>query len=341
MGNDNDAVRWQKPIALKGGISRMEVLQRRHHIKRAVRDYLDGQGFIEIDAPLLVHGASPDICIDSFKVEDRYLVSSTEYQLKRMEMAGFKRLYSLTKNFRHEDKSSVRNPEFTMLEWARVDGTMRDIENDAEYMVNDALDALKMLPVVSYQGRKINLKAPWDRIPVLEAVERITGGAMKDFEVSSCLKAVEVAGLEIKPEWKDDRDFLFSLLMDHIQPKLGEDCPVFLTEWPLFQTPSASGDGADSALACRSELFIAGLELADGFAAQTDADTQTRLFNDALALRKKEGKNAVDLDEKYLAAMRIGSPCGPGMALGFDRLVMLLCDQSEIKNVLAFGWDEV
>jgi elongation factor P--(R)-beta-lysine ligase len=250
---DNDALRWRKPVTPTSKISRMEVLRQRHTVRHAVRDYLDGQGFIEIDVPLLVHGASPDIAIDSFKVEDRYLVSSAEYQLKRLAVGGFSKPYSLTKNFRRGDASRVRNPEFTMLEWGRVGCSMREIENDAEYMVADALDALELQPVVSYQGNKIDLKAPWDRIPVLEAIERVTGVAMRNFDAESCRKAAVAAGLEVRNEWAENKAFLFSLLMDHIQPKLGDEKPVFLTEWPMFQTTSASADPSDPTLARRSE----------------------------------------------------------------------------------------
>ncbi|MFA5040071.1 MAG: amino acid--tRNA ligase-related protein [Bdellovibrionales bacterium] len=341
MPNDNDVERWQRPILPTGGPSRIEILGQRHAIRRAVQNYLDAKGYIEIEPPLLVHGASPDICIDSFKVGDRYLVSSTEYQLKRMALGGFSRIYSLTKNFRDGDISPVRNPEFSMLEWGRIGGTMNEIENDAESMVAASLDALKLPSVISYQGKEINLRAPWEKMPVMDAVEYATGVAMKNFDAASCCRAAKAVGLEIRPDWEDDRDFLFSLLMDYIQPQLGVSRPVFLTEWPFFQTTSAGADADNPTIACRSELFIGGLEIADGFAGLADPVIQEKLFEDALALREQEGKEAVELDHRYLAAMRHGAPRGAGMAMGFDRLVMLLTDQSEIKNVLAFGWDEV
>jgi len=208
-------------------------------------------------------------------------------------------------------------------------------------MVEWALDALQVSPVVIYQGRKINLKAPWDRIPVLDAIERITGVAIRNFDAASCRRAVEAAMLEIRPDWAENTGFLFSVLMDHVQSQLGNDRPVFLTEWPFFQTTSAAANPDDPKLARRSELFIGGMEIADGFAGLADADMQTQLFNNALEFRKSEGKEVVDLDGKYLEAMRVTSTHGAGMAMGFDRLVMLLTDQSNIKNVLAFGWDEV
>jgi len=337
---DNDALRWRKPVQ-PSGLSRMEILRRRHKIKRAVRHYFDSQNFIEIDAPLLVRGASPDICIDSFAAGDRYLASSTEYQLKRMAVGGFTRLYSLTQNFRAGDNSAHRNPEFTMLEWGRVGESMKEIENDVEEMTASALAALRLPDVIDYQGRPISMKRPWERLPVLAAIERAAHIPMKDFDSLSCRKAAQAMGIEIRAEWADDRDFLFSLLMDAIQPKLGCKRPLFLTEWPLFQTTSAGADPSDPTLASRSELFIGGLEIADGFAGLADAEMQTRLFEHAMVLRAEEGKEPVALDNKYLETMRLGCPYGAGMALGVDRLVMLLTNQPSISTTLAFSWDEL
>ncbi len=336
---DNDALRWRRP--LPSGLSRMEILRRRHTIKRAVRQYLDGQGFIEIDPPLLVRGTTPDIAVESFKVEDRYLATSTEYQLKRMAVGGFSRLYSLTQNFRSGDNSTVRNPEFTMLEWGRVGEDMRQIENDIESMVVTAAEDLQLPTVIDYQGHKIDLSPPWERVPVLAMIERVTGVPIKDFDAASCRKAAQAAGMDVRPDWAENRDFLFSLLMDFIQPRLGIEHPLFLTEWPMFQTTSAGADPSDPALANRSELFIGGLELGDGFAGLADAGIQTLLFEQALETRKQEGKDIVALDDKYLSAMRLGCPYGAGMAVGFDRLVMLLTNQSRIADVLAFAWEEL
>lgn len=339
---NTDVLRWRKPVSPQSGISRMEILRRRALIRRALRSYLDSQGFIEIDVPHLVHGASPDVCVDSFKVDDRYLVSSTEYQLKRLVMGGFTRLYSLTNNYRKgDDTTSFRNPEFTMLEWGRVGETMRAMESDIEAFVAEALEALKLPSDIVYQNRIIDMKGPWERLPVLEAINRYTGAKIANFDAPSCRKAAETANLEIHPEWAENKNFLFSLLMDHIQPNLGTTRPVFLTEWPLFETTSASADPSDPTLANRTELYIGGIEIADGFAGLADAKMQEYLFKTANGLRVQEGKDAVELDERYLAAMHLGTPYGAGMALGFDRLVMLLTDQKEIRSVLAFAWDEV
>lgn len=335
---DSDALRWRKRGA--DGLTRMELLRRRHIVRRAVRDYMDGEGFIEIDTPLLVHGTTPDTAIDSFRLGDRFLVTSAEYQIKRMEIGGFDKTYTLTQNYRlGDDTSPCRNPEFTMIEWARVGDTLARIEADAEQMTWCAHRALGGGDVLDYQGHRIRLAPPWRRMSIAQAVETYVGVALPDFSLASILKAVQKAGLAVKPEWREDRPLLFTLLMDHIQPFLGFEQPVFLCDWPSFQTSSASGkDGGD--IAERSELFIAGIEISDGFPTLTNYRVQVEAFAQQLERRQQMGLPEALLDEAYLKAMKVGIPSGAGMALGFDRLVMLLTGQTEIRRVLAFAWDE-
>ncbi len=333
----NDSTRWQQPVS-PGGPSRLQILERRHIIRRAVRAWLDKEGFLEIDAPLLVRGTTPDPAVESFVVGDRYLSTSTEYQMKRLAAGGFERLYSLTQNFRAGDGGPLRNPEFTMLEWGRIDAGVAAIENDAEGFVSAAMGALGLGETLTFQGRRIDMRRPWERVGVAEAIRRVTGAPFDEFDLATCRRAAAAADIEIRDDWAQDRDFLFSLLMTHIQPRLGWDRPVFLREWPLYQTTSAAGDGK---IADRSELLVAGMELSDGFAALADADIQAHLFQQALERRQAAGQVAVELDHRYLEAMRVDPPFGAGMALGFDRLVMLLTDQPSIRNVLALAWDEL
>ncbi len=336
---DSDALRWRLPVKASQ-ISRYEVLRRRATIRRAVREYLDQSGYIEIDAPLLVRGTTPDPAVEAFAVDDRYLVTSTEFQMKRLAIGGFEKIYSLTQNFRRGDSGRFRNPEFTMLEWGQVGKGMPVIESDAEALTLAAIKALGLHEIITYQGLNIDMRRPWQRMTVSEAVKSITGADLPDFDLATCRKAVIAAGIEIRDDWADDRDFLFSLLMDTIQPQLGKERPVFLIEWPMFQTSSARVDSG-RLLADRSELFIAGIEISDGFAALADVKMQEYLFGQAQAYRCTLGRTEVALDTKYLDAMRLGAPYGAGMALGFDRLVMLLTDQLDIRNTLAFAWDEL
>jgi lysyl-tRNA synthetase class 2 len=320
-------------------MAKNEILRRRHAIRQAVRAYLNGQGYIEIDAPLLVRGTTPDPAVESFAVGDRYLATSTEYQMKRLAIGGMEKIYSLTQNFRAGDAvGAFRNPEFTMLEFGRVGTGMAAIEKDAEGFVTAAMAALSLGDTITYQGRKIDMRTPWERISVAEAITGATGIAFEAFDLENCRRAVEALGIEIRQDWAEDRDFLFSLLMDAIQPKLGADRPVFLRNWPLYETTSAASE--DGLTADRSELFIAGIELSDGFAALADADIQAYFFEMARQRRAANGQQPVELDQKYLTAMRDTKMFGAGMALGFDRLVMLLTDSAHIRDVLAFHWDD-
>ena len=341
---ENDALRWRHPLP-KGAAgdmtNRIHILRQRHLIRQAVRRYFDNADFSEIDAPLLVRGTTPDMAVESFALDDRYLVTSTEYQMKRLAIGGFEKIYSLTQNFRRGDSGTYRNPEFTMLEWGRVGESMRDIEKDAEGLVTNAMQALGLSETLTFQGQTISMRGPWKRISVMEAIQQATHVTINDFDAPSLAKALQATGLEIRAEWMDDSDFLFSLLMDHIQPKLGTEYPVFITEWPLYQTASSARNEDDPKCAARSELFIAGVELSDGFAGLADPLLQEQSFSFMLDRRKSGGQEAVKIDQYYLDAMRLGAPYGAGMALGFDRLVMLLTDQPHIRNVLAFNWDEV
>lgn len=334
----SDAMRWRKPTT--SGKNRMEILERRHLIKRSVRNYLHEQGFVEIDMPLLVPGATPDAEIDSFIVGDRYLVTSCEYQIKRMEIGGFDRSYTFTQNYRLGDTGRYRNPEFTMIEWARVGQTLGDIENDAEQFLVRAHQEVNGGGVFSYQGHIIDITPPWTRLSVRAAIEKYIGVALDDFTAPSLLKVTEAAKLAVKDEWRNDAIFLFSLVLEHLQNYLGFDKPVFLTEWPKLMTASADIDQTGK-FTQRSELFLAGVELSDGFPSLTDYERQKTSFAQQIQRRHEEGRMKVEIDHKFVESMREGFPTGAGMALGFDRLVMVLCDQPQIADVLAFSWGEL
>jgi elongation factor P--(R)-beta-lysine ligase len=335
----NDAIRWQKPG--RDGVSRADILRKRQAITRAVRAYMDGEGFLEIDAPLLVHGTTPDAGINSFRCEDRYLVTSTEHQIKRLESGGVEKIYTLTKNFRRADGDGpTHNPEFTMLEWNRVGADMKVIEDDAAQIVLAGHHALGGKGKVAYKGHNIDLALPWPRVTVIDAVEQYTGVRLKDFELASVRKAVEAAGITIHADWANDRTFLFSVLVDWLQERLGLEKPVFLCDWPNFMTSMAL-DKPGTNIADRSELYICGLELSNGFPSLTDYDSQKKGFAEQIERRRVEGKEQVEVDEAYLEALKTGMKPSSGMAMGFDRLVMILTGQSDIRATLAFAWDEV
>lgn len=326
-----------------GDVQRLELLVKRQSIVRSLRDYLFEEGFLEIQSPLLVRGTTPDPAIDSFAVGDRYLVTSTEYQLKRLEMLGVDKPYSLTQNFRAGEVSPRHNPEFTMLEWARVGASLSTIERDAEVLIQRAYRTLyPQGRSLTLYGREVSIDgAPWQKLTVREGFERYLGFRVDErFSLESMRGPAAELGL---PErFAEDQALTFSFLLDRLGESLGSPVPTFLREWPAFSTSSAALVEGASTVAQRSELFIAGLEIADGFPSLRGAALQRTLFEQAQAMREREGKAKVALDDRYLAAMDTaeGMPVGAGMALGVDRLTMVLTEQEEIRSVLAFAWDE-
>jgi len=336
---DGDAMRWRRRNA--AGQTRMGVLWQRHTIRRAVRDYLDGEGFIQLDCPLLVRGTTPDAIINSFEVGDHYLSTSTELQMRRLEVGGLDRLYTLTQNFRAVDgEGSTHNPEFTMLEWVRVGAGLATIEHDTEQLVWRAHQAIGGGKTLTWQGKTVNLEPPWDRITMQDAIAKFTGVAMPDFSLLSIRRAVETAGLHMHKEWAEDRPFLFSILADHLQQFLGFEKPVFVQDWPAFQTSSAQEKDGDE-ITARSEAYLCGLELCNGFVSLADYEGQKASFQKQLDRRELEGKPHVDLDQAYLESLKQGMPPDSAMALGFDRMVMLLTGQTDIKSTLTIAWDEL
>jgi len=335
---DGDAMRWRKPDAQ--GRTRMQNLWDRHLIKRTVREYLHEQKFIEIDTPLLVRGTTPDAEIESFSLEDRYLITSSEYQIKRIEIGGFDHAYTFTQNFRMGDRGTYRNPEFTMIEWVRVGGTLADIETDAENFTRAAHKALggdgKTLV---YLGNTVDISGAWDRITVKDAIKKHLNVKVDSFTTQSMIDVLQACKIDIRDEWKDDATFLFTIVLDHLQELLGFGKPAWLTDWPKFLTSSAE-EHASGNFTYRSELFICGVEISDGFPSLTNHTRQVKNFNDQQERRRETGRQTVRLDDIYIEAMREGFPSGAGMALGFDRLVMLLTNQESIYNVIAFNWDE-
>lgn len=334
-----DATRW---IAPKNAVTRLEVLQKRQDVVRTLREDLYQEGFLEVQTPLLVPSTCPDVHMDSISVGSEYLATSTEYQLKRLLVGGAQRLFSLTQNFRLGDKGRFHNPEFTMLEWARAFETLDVIESDVERFTRAAWQRLHpKTSVLQYEGFRIHLMEPWERLTVREAFARYLGVYIEaDFSLDSLQEGLRKARLPIPNDLQDNRHALVSHLLDWVQPHLGTKVPTFLREWPAFMTSSAALVPHNPHLAERSELFIAGIEIADGFPFLREAVLQEALFARENRLREQLGKPLVTLDDAYVTALHQGIPPGAGMALGIDRLVMVLTGCTHIRDTLAFSWDE-
>lgn len=337
-----DGARWSQMAGESG--SRLDMLWRRQSVVRSLRELLFEDGFLEVESPLVVPGACPDAVLDSLETADGYLVTSTEYQLKRLLVGGVERLFSLTKNFRAGDRGTLHSVEFTMLEWARAWEPIESIEDDAERMVRRAYRALE--PVAqgrSVHGRNVAIDgARWDRVTLRDALEQHLGVRVDDsFSLGSMLDGIDSARLQLPPSFRDEALLVISYLLDALQPHLGHPVPTFLRAWPAFLTSSAEHDAGNPAIAVRSELYIDGIEVADGFPFLRDAAAQRRSFASQNQRRVSMGKAPVRTDERYVAALEQGIPPGAGMALGVDRLVMVLTGAREIGETQPFAEGEL
>lgn len=334
--NMTDKNRWDT--------TRKQRLKQRQEVIAAIRQDLYTHDFLEAETPLLVKGTCPDAHIDSIEADGGYLVPSTEYQIKRMIVGGFEKVFTLTKNFRANDRGRYHSTEFTMLEWARAHETLGVIEEDAVRFMRKAFGVLHPgKHSLIFNGQEIDfMQTPWERLTVRDALQKHLGlKNLEDFSLKPLCRAAKEAHIDLPTSFQEDKYAAISYLMALLQPHLGNQTPTFLQEWPSYMTTSAPISAKDPHAAERSELFIAGVEIADGFPFLRDAKLQRSLFVHELERRKEQGKPAVVLDEFYLQALSEGLPNGAGMALGMDRLVMVLTGAAQLSDVQSFDWDEL
>jgi lysyl-tRNA synthetase class 2 len=324
--------------------ARKKRLWQRQEILSQVRAYMYQEGFLEAETPLIVKGTCPDVFIDSVETSEGYLVTSTEYQIKRMIMDGFDKVFTLTKNFRAGDRGRFHSAEFTMLEWGRTGENLTKIEDDAVRFIQKAFRALHPeKKTILFNGYEIEiLGQEWERLTVREAFKRHLGlEHLDDFSLKTTLAACNKAHIDVPELFRHDKHSIMSYLFEKMQGHLGTKTPTFLLEWPSYLTTSAPILASDPHVAERSELYMAGLEIADGFPFLTDAKLQRELFEEAQKEREHIGKPRVTTDERFLESLAQGMPSGAGMALGMDRLVMVLTGAESLAQTQAFSWEEV
>jgi lysyl-tRNA synthetase class 2 len=294
-------------------------LKARARMLSELRGFFDARGFLEVETPLVVPSPGLDVHLDALRVEtrggERFLITSPEYQMKRLLAAGFGPIYQLAKCFRNDELGERHQPEFTMLEWYRpfagVDEVMRDTE---ELVAHLALWLHGSLLLPTAFGA-VDVTPPWPRLTVREAFARFAGKRLDDL--------------------LDDEATLFEVLVTEVEPRLARLGAVMLCDYPISMASLARARPGDPAVAERFEAYVAGLELCNGFGELTAPDEQrARLMRDQ-AERQQRGLPVYPLDERFLAALEDGMPESGGNALGVDRLVMLLLGAAHIEDVLA------
>ena len=332
----------------------LDRLRLRARVLDAVRGFFSARGVLEVETPVLAAATVTDPHLHSLattlggapEVGGRtlYLQTSPEYAMKRLLAAGSGPIYQIARAFRDGEAGRRHNPEFTLLEWYRPGFDHHRLMDEAEALVADVLAAV---PEGPHGGV---LPRPAERLTYRDAFRRHAGvDPFADPTERLAAVARETAAGPV-PDLGDDRDAWLDLLMaDAVEPGLrpSPDGPgpraVFVHDFPPSQAALARvrdpGAGGGPAVAERFELFVDGVELANGFHELTDAAEQRRRFERDLAVRRSRGLPEPPVDERLLAALEAGLPPSAGVALGFDRLVMLAGGASSIQQVLAFPTD--
>jgi lysyl-tRNA synthetase class 2 len=262
--------------------------------------------------------------------------------MKRLLAAGFERIYEVCKCFRAGEDGVHHASEFTMLEWYRAWASLDEIEADTRALVAAVATAVNGAPVVRVGGRRIDVGGPWLRMTVAEAMQRWAGVAVSGDEPAEQLAAaVRAAGIELGAATAWD-DVFFTAFVGRVEPAIAAlDQPLLLVEWPVRLAALARRTRHDPAVVERFEAYVGGIELANAFGELTDPVEQLARFEDDLAARGDRGLPRYPLDEKLLAALEEGLPPCAGVALGVDRLMMLVCGAARIRDVLAFTAEEL
>lgn len=317
-----------------------EILQSRARIVDAIRSFFKSEGFCEVDTPALVPCPGLEPHLDSFEVSARgatlaYLPTSPEYAMKKLLASGSGSIFQICKAFRDEPPSDFHLPEFTMLEWYRVGAGYEAVMDDCERMCAFVAEAACGGTAITWQGAQLDFAPPSERISVRDAFRRHAG-----LDLTFAESLDELRGLAETAEGvsacDDDTwdDVFFKVFLQHVEPKLGIGRPAILFDYPA-RMAALSRIKRDDPLVCeRFELYAGGVELANAFGELTDAAEQRRRFEADNAERRRLGKPELLIDEELLAALERGLPECSGIALGVDRLIMLLTDTPDIRRVV-------
>ncbi|MEW5737868.1 MAG: EF-P lysine aminoacylase EpmA [Myxococcota bacterium] len=305
----------------------------------ALRSFFELQGYLEVETPCLVPTPGLEPHIDPFEVpfvpqtdvgarRSLYLHTSPEYAMKRLLADGSPPLFQLCKTFRNGEVSRSHNPEFTMLEFYRPRADYHAIMADLE----GALGAVEAQVTPDTQ---LFRSTPYERLTVRDALVRYAGIDLRRHPDGASLKrAAEAQGVHVGASTAFD-DVFFHVFLEKVEPNLGHARPTFLIEYPATMASLARLKPSDPTVAERVELYVKGVELANGFSELTDAVEQRRRLIEEQDLRRAAGRPVFALDEKFLEAVG-RMPPSAGIAVGLDRVLMLLLGARDISDVLLF-----
>lgn len=317
---------WQPSASL-------EVLQARAEIIQHIRQFFAERGVLEVDTPQLCHSSGTDPNIESMPVSFKqfgeseaatcYLQTSPEFPMKRLLASGIGDIYQICKTFRNGEVGRHHNPEFLMLEWYRVGFDHHALMNE--------VDALLTAILHSPKAQRLTYREAFQLYLQIDPFE----SSLEDLQL--CVKAHD-----LHTSFELSRDGWLQLLMSHfIEPQLGQEAPCFIYDFPASQASLAQINPHNPLVAERFEVYIQGIELANGFHELQNAQEQRARFMQDLQYREAQNQPLIPLDEHFLQALEAGLPDCSGVALGVDRLIMLALKKSSIQEILSFDFSRV
>ena len=312
----------------------------RSRVIAAVRDFLNGRGFIEVETPVLQPAAggalaNPFVTHHHALDQDFYLRIALELHLKRLMVGGLDKVYEIGRIFRNEGISTKHNPEFTLLESYEAYADYNDVMAMTEQMLYAVSMEVLGTAEVAYQGNSISFKPPWPRLSLREAVKEHSGIDFNDYPEADALREkMRAMGMDAETG-KSWAKLVDDLISDYVEPRLVQ--PTFLYDYPIAMSPLAKSKADDPETVERFEAFAGGgLEIANAYSELNDPLEQRQRFEAQLNQRDTTDEEKWTIDEDYLLALEYGMPPTGGLGIGIDRLVMLLTDQPSIREVILF-----
>ncbi len=339
---NNQKHNWQK---LRDSELDWDIFRQRSRIIKSIRQFFESNGYLEIEAPLLTPYATMDNNIDSVKaalhdpsgqLTDYFLHTSPEHAMKKLLAGGAEKIFFLGKVFRDGEWTRLHNPEFTMLEWYRSGIDYHDIQDETEALICHVVQSILEEKSLTFGNETIDISNPWDRVTLSDLFKEGTGVDLQDClqlpDMRQCVQSVDVH-FEAEDDWES---VFFRIFLERVEPGLGIPKPIFVRDYPACMGLMARRKPDDPDWVERVELYMGGLELANGYSELLDPEEQRQRFTSIKREKDAASESVFRLDEELLQALPSIKPCAAGMALGIDRLVMLLLDKTDIQDVLLF-----
>ena len=299
--------------------SRKPYLLLRARMVQAIRLFFIERDYLEVETPQLIPAPTPEVHIDPIPAGDRYLHTSPELCMKRLLSAKYSRIFQISKCFRAGERGNLHLPELTLLEWYCTGIEYTSLMEECEALILRVSQSLDLGEKICFQGNEIDLRAPWERISVRDAFFRYTSFTPEEALNKGCFEEV---------------------MVNEIEPNLGITIPTFLYDYPAALAALARLRPDNQDLAERFEVYMGGVELANGFSELTDPQEQKARFKRERQMRLALGKQVYPMAEKFLQSLA-DLPEAAGIALGVDRLAMVFANRPKVDDVVAFTPEEV